>query len=413
MTIIIIIIMTGRKRALSTLFCTILLGSLVQSQPKRSERRRTSEKDDITPPTAAFLWNQSITEHVPLFRPLDLVLGPTVFPPPRTIDLQTHHYGQHRPDQPVVVAYASEYGRLNYIVFIQSLRATGFDGDIVLFVSPLDIENTRVSSYLYQVPHLILYVPPLECYNFEGETVASAKGGIRTCTLGKLDTRGPRVIATIRYELYAVVAEQYNNWMLLVDARDTYFQGNPFHDVPIASKELWFFGENMDATRIGSSPQNTKWLTHAYGDTVAELLRDKPIVCSGATLGHAHAIRIYTAAMVSEADETHTLLMGADQGFHNYLWYSGKLQNAVGIGKIRVFDHGMGIVHHLGALRKRPLDEWGPLVQRNNGSNNELLVIVNWDGKPAPVVHQYDRHAVLTDYFYKQKGREFVQQLGI
>jgi hypothetical protein len=70
--------------------------------------------------------------------------------------------------------------------------------------------------------------------------------------------------------------------------------------------------------------------------------------------------------------------MGSDQGFHNRLYYSGKLSNALSIREISVFDQGTGIVNNMGALRTKPLEEWGNgrIVQRDG---NDFQVL-NWDG---------------------------------
>lgn len=71
-----------------------------------------------------------------------------------------------------------------------------------------------------------------------------------------------------------------------------------------------------------------------------DIPQDKPTICSGATLGEQIALETYLRAMVNEFDETGIKLMGMDQGFHNYLYYSGKLQNALKIRSISVFDQG-------------------------------------------------------------------------
>jgi hypothetical protein len=75
---------------------------------------------------------------------------------------------------------------------------------------------------------------------------------------------------------------------------------------------------------------------------VAEALREKPTICSGATLGEQVALEAYARAMSAEYDDTRVVLMGADQGFHNFLYYSGKLRYAQAIHDIVVFDQGMG-----------------------------------------------------------------------
>ena len=100
--------------------------------------------------------------------------------------------------------------------------------------------------------------------------------------------------------------------------------------------------------------------------------------------------------------------MGADQGFHNYLYYSGKLRNAKRIRSITVFDQGRGIVNNMGAMRTKDLSEWGNgnMVQEKG----DQVTVLNWDGKPSPVVHQFDRFKLLSEFVYKRKTKELQKE---
>lgn len=145
-------------------------------------------------------------------------------------------------------------------------------------------------------------------------------------------------------------------------------------------------------------------MTTAYGDSVIQAMEQKPTICSGATMGEQIALETYLRSMVNEFDETEVKLMGADQGFHNYLYYSAKLQNAKKIRSISVFDQGRGIVNNMGAMRTKELSEWGNgnMVKEQDGE----FTILNWDGKPSPVMHQFDRFKSLSAYVYKKKTKE-------
>ena len=57
--------------------------------------------------------------------------------------------------------------------------------------------------------------------------------------------------------------------------------------------------ENADVVRIGTSNYNRKWLITAYGRDSVEPYFDKPVICSGSTMGHQIAIETYLRAMVS------------------------------------------------------------------------------------------------------------------
>lgn len=359
--------------------------------------------------------------HDSLFNPSNQysVLGPTRFPKPTdmvgknaTIIVEPT-FGKHRPDQDAVLAYAEGYDLVHYLVFVESLKGTGFEGDIVLAVSALENLREGVEEYLRQCDTCVVYATNFTCSADGFETTSSRmqdNGGLMSFQMCKLDyiygvtnektqiveaaldPRNGRVVATSRYELYWVWSAHYHShsWLMLLDARDAYFQTNPFVDVPRSSTDhsddglLYFFGENTNQTRLGKSPKNRKWLERAYSQGVLDYLWDKPTICSGSTMGEQIAIEAYLRAMVNEWDETHILQKGADQGFHNYLYYSNKLANVKEIRSITVFDQGKGIINNLGALRDLKLANLGLY-------NYKDRVVYNWDGSLSSVVHQWDR----------------------
>ncbi|KAK1747543.1 hypothetical protein QTG54_001506 [Skeletonema marinoi] len=163
------------------------------------------------------------------------------------------------------------------------------------------------------------------------------------------------------------------SWLMLLDVRDVWFQLNPFEQVNTRDKvtgELHLFGENADAVRIGTSAYNKGWLVTAMGE------------------------RLY---------------LRCDQGFHNYLYYSGQLgkvddeATSVGaISKLLVHEQGKGVINNLGALRTKPLKEWGMY-------DAEKELVLNWDGSTSPVAHQYDRDKEV-NIMVKGKKKQFEQQ---
>ena len=353
-------------------------------------------------------------------------LGPSHFPKP------THLYsqhdtvvpiaqplcGEHRSDVDAVFAYAEGYEVPNYILFIQTLRETGFDGDVVLAIA--DDPQAGVVEYLQEQPHVVVYKASLTC--FDEDRVTRAPRRIKNksldifqmCQLKNVygrndgtaldDPRAGRVVATLRYEWYWIWSLHYNpdQWILLLDARDSLFQLNPFPETlprDGSKGHLYFFGENQEATRLGRSTKNANWLRNGYGEDVLKVLKDKPTLCSGSTMGNQRAIETYLRAMVNEWDETDIAMTGSDQGFHNYLYYSHKLSNAEDIDEVIVWEQGKGIVNNLSALRTKTLQEWGIY-------NTTTHEVYNWDGTLSPVAHQWDRDQHLFRYttFQRMKG---------
>ena len=98
---------------------------------------------------------------------------------------------------------------------------------------------------------------------------------------------------------------------------------------------------------------------------------------------------IFIYQQVAQFDATQCKSKGCDQGFHNYLYYSGQLGDEAssttkGISKVIVHSQGEGIINNLAALREKPLSEWGLY-------NAEKELVLNWDGSTSAVAHQYDR----------------------
>ncbi|OEU08653.1 hypothetical protein FRACYDRAFT_196245 [Fragilariopsis cylindrus CCMP1102] len=342
------------------------------------------------------------------------------FNDPKVEIIVTPEIGKHRPDADVVMAYAEGYGLAYYMCFIETLRATGYDGDIVLATSEYDLLAPYVLDYLKQQSNLIVYIHQLDCYESDAITPSRRimkRGSMdifQMCQLNNVygykdpitgdvtqklkDPRIGRVVATLRYEWYWIWSQQYNSnsWIMLIDARDSFFQSNPFTNLPRNQNGLlYFFGENSDVTAIGKSTKNRNWILRSYGTEVLKAMSNKPTICSGSTMGEQIAIETYLRALINEWDETDIKMTGADQGFHNYLYYSGKLTNSFDtISKLVVWEQGKGIINNLGALRTKTFSEWGFY-------NNQTHSVYNWDGTLSPVAHQWDRDANLHSYYQR------------
>ena len=106
--------------------------------------------------------------------------------------------------------------------------------------------------------------------------------------------------------------------------------------------------------------------------------------------------------MIQQFDETKCKKKGCDQGFHNYLYYYDKLVGTSGVEKIIVYEQGKGAVNNLGAMKTKPLKEWGIL-------ETDTKMILNWDNSVSPVVHQVDRDDDLKQ-ITNEKRKSYVRQ---
>ena len=258
--------------------------------------------------------------------------------------LQPTH-GTHNPSSDAVFSFAVGYQLHTYVGFVESLKATHYVGDVVLSVSHRTKLSTGVQDYLnadHGDINLVYYAVDWTCWKKNGDKISNTNGGMSDCQVNGLygdekgtpldDPREARPVATARYELYWIWSLQYENYrrILLIDVRDTYFQRSPFDDLPKPQAEdlangggggvLRLYEENASpssaAENIGKSSFNSKWISGAYGKQVLDQMRDKPVICSGSTIGDAVAIEAYLRAMVKQFDTTRCKMKGCDQGMH-------------------------------------------------------------------------------------------------
>ena len=339
-------------------------------------------------------------------------------------------FGSHRPSSNAILVFAEGYDLSIYLSFVESLASTGYSGDVVFSISNESKLKSGVKEYLLSTSNsqegvnVIAYEVEWTCFKKSGEAAHGSGEGINDCKMNTVlgdsagnpvdDPREPRPVATARYELYWIWSLQYSkeSWLMLLDVRDVWFQLDPFEQVNTRGEvtgELHLFGENADAVRIGTSSYNKSWLVNAYGRNAVKQYFDEPVICSGSTMGNQDAIETYLRAMVAQFDATTCKQKGCDQGFHNYLYYSGQLgkvndetTSVDAISKLVLHEQGKGIINNLGALRTKPLKEWGIY-------DAEKELVLNWDGSTSPVAHQYDRDEEV-NIMVKGKKRKFEQQ---
>lgn len=169
--------------------------------------------------------------------------------------------------------------------------------------------------------------------------------------------------------------------VFLTDSRDVIFQGSPF----VSGDYLYLYSEPV---KIGECSFNGNWIRHYYGDVVYEQLADKPVLCAGTTLGSYGRMVEYLEIMCSKMKEKlsqNYVYIPADQGIHNYEFYSGGIPGAT------VREHGYSEVQTLHHEKKFLFSKDGFLL--------------NVNGSVVPVIHQYDRHSKFWPLFDKMINR--------
>ena len=356
------------------------------------------------------------------------------------------------------------------MLFVTSLRDTGFVGDVVLGVLPYSHRDMsdELWEYLISVNEdynagvsddgqkkkkkmnvivytLSLYVNPRQTKSFRhgrsfyyNTTSQKYVGDVRPFY---------RTFSQLRYEHYASwlfslhdVEHQNQNYkkyygrIMLTDLRDVYFQKNPFNELPSHTEmknTLMVFEEYP--TKIIDQRWNREWIRTARGrNALKEIGENNNVSCSGTTIGGYNAIVTYLIHMIRSFDESPQCnhVTGCDQGHHNFLVYSGRLTDSstttdeihriqgpqlpTQISKIIVGKQGYSIVNTLGLLAKREdIYHKGEQIitpLRSLGIlDNKTDHVLNWDGSISPILHQYDRDPELKSII-DQRGKNLVRQ---
>jgi hypothetical protein len=340
-----------------------------------------------------------------------------------SIRLPDPKVGQHRPDVDVVFCFARGYNEQVLARFVGSLIATGFQGDIVLGVLPWDgrPSHRQVQEYLeYHAihHHVIAYEIALECVPPKNK-LCQATNLFQNSTSHTFvsDFRAPRDLSQLRYEYYWAWTQLYSSGsrILVSDGRDVFFQQNPFEFLPTSmARTLYAAVEDPNIT-IESETHNSRWIQQAAGggkkgEGVLQLVRQKNIICSGTTLGGKIAMEAYLRAMIQLYDENPCTLKGCDQGYHQILIHTGILQQRSGRGLLldAALTDGDPHLFSSSMLRRIESIEFQTLGSsfistlamfciyhqplRSNGLlDNTTDTVLNWDGSPVAIVHQFDR----------------------
>jgi hypothetical protein len=252
--------------------------------------------------------------------------------------------------------------------FVETLRHTEFDGDIVFFVSRLE---PAAMDYLRR-NHCILIDYPLD------------------------ETHGKISVHSFRFLLFRQFLEcnkDLYRHVMLTDTRDVLFQRNPF-DFDIDGRLCVFLED--PSKRIGTCPFNAGWILKKYGRSELSGLYNREISCSGVTIGEISGILRYLAAL-----RDHLLppvaFIGDDQGGHNYLVHHNL------IGPLRIMRNMDGPVLTMGYV---PPDHilW-----------DALGYVVDRGGNIINILHQYDRHPVFyrkAAYFIRRPAPSAVSDAG-
>ena len=273
-----------------------------------------------------------------------------------------------------ILAAAIGYDLAALIPFVRTWRQHVPSADLILFHRGL---SARTRSALADLGVRLMRFPRSRLMRFPRSLFA------------------PRNLQVARYQHYrAFLTRCSYERILLSDVGDVLFQHDPFE---IAQEHPILFA--VERKVIADCPYNSAWIDRLIGGTTERLeINQKPIICSGTTLGTLSSIRGYLDRFTQEADRYSRALgvVGIDQGIHNLLIHLRGVSGAID------YDE-----HVFATLGYAPTNSIKIDVDR-------ILV----DGKAPAVVHQWDRHELLRDWVaatftpVSRRGKEVIEREG-
>mmetsp|Transcript_14540 Transcript_14540/g.29543 ORF Transcript_14540/g.29543 Transcript_14540/m.29543 type:complete len:457 (-) Transcript_14540:72-1442(-) len=320
------------------------------------------------------------------------------------------------PSQCAVLGLAYGYGLWTFRDFVGSLRATGYNGYIILGISPNPGED--VLDYLEHQNVTVKYVEMANRCTYNG-TIGYDGRVINTKDWNCAKKYPDYKITWGRFKLYEDWLKEevgVTDGIMLTDVRDAYFQRDPF----VAAVELdmqhplMLFEEHPDM-------KNTHWLTDIPVSSCKKYkVGETQVLCSGSVMGSREGILGYIETMVEEFDLWKTQqncridMPGDDQSIHNYLYYTNRFKNATTIphrtGPIHVVGYQASLIWNEAEAEGKAKnitvwevdsyyvrnDKWQDWLPGEHGLIDPTTgLIVNLDGSPSPQVHQVDRFGSL------------------
>jgi hypothetical protein len=259
----------------------------------------------------------------------------------------------------IIMGIVSTYPLYYIKPFFTSLKKTGYAGDTVIFTHNID---SRTRTFLLH--HKVKVIEYSNNWPF-----VSDPNLVKSIPESR-DVLSPNSLRYLLYNAYlqAHAAEYFH--VMISDVRDVYFQKDPF-GFNYPDGVCVFMEDN--GTTIGLQKHNRYWIETGFGKEILEEIFNRPISCSGVTIGTSTAMLQYFRNMLSLICSMKNI-PGLDQGIHNYLLYKSMIPTA------HQFEDDAGPVSTISQFK--PLHKIKIKGGKVRGITGEIISIV----------HQYDRH---------------------
>ena len=276
----------------------------------------------------------------------------------------------------LILTFAHGYTWPSLEIFFNSLRASGFDGDIAVFSSRLDSNTIKILEErgitvcnawlpLFRLRNILL-LGGWKPWKLLLRLLPSLplKRAIGKRAFNIMCARFAHF-----HEFLEQNADRYAK-VLITDIRDVCFQADPF--AAIEGDGIVSF---LEPIKIEGGA-NGQWMQEAYGAKLDPTILNESVCCAGVTIGATPAVMDYLTQMLRHLCEVDlmTPVAGVDQAIHNFLFHRDRLAGS------QVMKNGNPLCLTMGSGEPFTLDE------------EERLVA---DGKVVAILHQYDRHPEL------------------
>ena len=260
--------------------------------------------------------------------------------------------------------------------FFESLKATGYDGDVVMFCTKI---SAQTECYLTEQGVKIV---PFAYWAIKNHQPMLLIWPFWRWVIGLLPSfKAKTAVARyvwflfyLRFLLYYefLVANPNYERIMITDVRDVWFQRDPF--AWMHGEEGLFCFEEILGRTIGNCSSNSELIREAVGPKRASLVSDCQVSCAGVTFGTRDAMLLYLHKFCELAFTAHRpkTSTGSDQGVHNWIVHRETIP-------------GLRLLNNEG-----PVNTMG-LYQNEAIRTDGLGHVVNAVGEVQSVLHQYDR----------------------
>ncbi len=210
-----------------------------------------------------------------------------------------------------VMKSSASYPTREFKPFVETIRKTGYDGEIVIFAN-----NISKKTEKYFKSKEIKIIP----YSFEYPYLKNNKTILNKFKKFKNEKLNIFHMREFLPYIYLLENKEKYGAVVIADTADVIFQKNPFKEDFDRNKAYFSLQDN----KIKDSEKDSEWIEDIYGKEILKKIWDKNVCCTGTLIGGIKPMMGYLDLFIDEF-KGNTI----EQGNHNYLIHTNKIKNAI------------------------------------------------------------------------------------